>query len=93
MYNTKGFEKLKKHGCSEGKTENEKDCLGIALSALAIVNAHACSFKDWSEYEAYCYREGIEPSYSDYENLVQDGHCDFDKEPTLEETLELFENN
>ena len=71
----------------------KKIVLGIALSALAIVNAHACSFKDWSEYEAYCYREGIEPSYSDYENLVQDGHCDFDKEPTLEETLALFEND
>lgn len=77
----------------------KKIVLGIALSALAIVNAHACSFKNWSDYEAYCYREGIEPSYSDYENLVQyenliqDDHCDFDKEPTLEETLELFENN
>lgn len=75
----------------KGKLKMKKIVLGIVLTVLAIVNAHACTFKDWSEYEAYCYREGIEPSYSDYENLVQYGHCDFDE--SLEETLALFEND
>lgn len=55
-------------------------------------------YESWGDYEVWCYKNGIEPNYSDFEkSFVTDGHCDFDKIEELgidleKETLKLFEN-
>lgn len=84
----------------------------IALAALSSVNAMGKDFEpqydsdtqyiqnyaDWSDYEVWCYKNGIEPIYSEWEkSFVTDGHCDFETMEKLgidleKETLKLFEN-
>lgn len=87
--------------------------IAMVLATLSSVNAtendfepqydsdthYIQNFADWGEYEVWCYENGIEPIYSDFEkSFVADGHCDFDAMEKngidLEkETLILFENN
>ncbi len=93
----------------------KKTVLVIAMVLATLVTIHANendfepqydsdthyiqNFADWGEYEVWCYGNGIEPIYSDFEKaFVADGHCDFDAMEKngvdLEkETLALFENN
>lgn len=55
-------------------------------------------YESWGDYEVWCYKNGIEPNYSDFEkSFVTDGHCDFETMEKLgidleKETLKLFEN-
>lgn len=93
----------------------KKTILAIAIAIVTLATVHADendfvpqydsdthyiqNFADWGEYEVWCYANGIEPIYSDWEkSFVTDGHCDFaimeEKGVDLEkETLILFENN
>lgn len=84
----------------------------IALATLSSVNAMGKDFEpqydsdtqyiqnyaDWGEYEVWCYKNGIEPIYSEWEkSFVTDGHCDFETMEKLgidpeEEIRKLFEN-
>lgn len=93
----------------------KRTILAIAIAIVTLATVHANendfvpqydsdthyiqNFADWGEYEVWCYENGIEPIYSDWEkSFVTDGHCDF---ATMEEngvdlekeTLILFENN
>lgn len=93
----------------------KKTILAIAIAIVTLATVHANendfvpqydsdthyiqNFADWGDYEVWCYTNGIEPIYSDWEkSFVTDGHCDF---ATMEEigvdleneTLILFENN
>lgn len=55
-------------------------------------------YESWGDYEVWCYKNGIEPIYSEWEkSFVTDGHCDFETMEKLgidleKETLKLFEN-
>lgn len=57
------------------------------------------NFADWGEYESWCFINGIEPNYEEWqESYNLDGHCDFEEIERLgidleKETLILFENN
>lgn len=59
---------------------------------------NSVNYESWSEYEVWCYKNGIEPIYSEWEkSFVTDGHCDFDTMEKLgidpeEEIRKLFEN-
>jgi hypothetical protein len=57
------------------------------------------NFADWGDYECWCWKNGIEPNYEEFEkSIVVDGHCDFDTMERLgidleNETQKLFETN
>lgn len=57
------------------------------------------NFADWGEYESWCFINGIEPNYEDWqESYNLDGHCDFEEIERLgidleKETLLLFKDN
>lgn len=57
------------------------------------------SFADWGEYESWCFINGIEPNYEEWqESYNLDGHCDFEEIERLgidleKETLLLFKDN
>lgn len=57
------------------------------------------NFADWGEYESWCFINGIEPNYEEWqESYNLDGHCDFEEIERLgidleKETLLLFKDN
>ena len=42
----------------------------------------------WSKYEMACYTRGVEPSYEEYQRLLENPQCYGD---SIEECLKLFE--
>lgn len=49
-----------------------KKILAIVILALSV-GASAFAWNDWSEYEAFCMLNGIEPSYEEFEYYADKG--------------------
>ena len=63
----------------------------ILLIACLLIGAFAFAEENeftWSKYEMACYTRGEDPSYDEYQRLLENPQCYGD---SIEECLKLFE--
>ena len=67
----------------------------LSVLILLVVGASAFAWENWAEYELFCYQNGIEPSYEEYEYYAENGGCCYiteDAEAELERIMALANN-